>query len=126
MTPLISVLSSLRKKTEAEYKKWTSINYFVQSTDFEFIYEQASTEERKKLTTAIIGGNRQFLKKFIKEKKCDLTPFKKLSFRKLKAIGKFLRIPDYYNMSKSTLVEVIENEVQRIKANSKQIIGESK
>ena len=118
-------LDSLRKKVEDEHKKWASINYFVHSPVFKFVYDKASIKDKKRLLVAAMNGEQYYFKKFIKNRKQELEPFQQLSFRKLRDIAKFLRVPKYYSMNKVTLVEEIKNEVRRIKADSQQVINQS-
>ena len=118
-------LTQLRSKVEEEFRKWSSINYFVQSATFKFIYDGATVEGKKKLMVAAMSGDQQYFKKFIQKRKEELEPFEKLSYRKLRSIAKNLRIVEYYRMNKVTLVEEIKNEINRIKADTQQIIDQS-
>jgi hypothetical protein len=118
-------LDELRKLSEAQFSKWRSIWYYIDSADFKFCYDNAPIEERKKLRAALVNGDQDYFKNFVKKKRQDLEPFQKLGVRKLKNIAKYLRIPNWYAMNKITLIEAINDEVHRIKADSYQIIDQS-
>jgi hypothetical protein len=118
-------LQQLSSRTEGEFKKWSSVNYFVQSATFKFIYDKASAEDKKKLVAAATNGDKKYFKKFTKERKQELEPFEQFGCRKLRGIAKYLGITGYWNMNKVTLVEEINYEVNRIKADSQQVIDQS-
>jgi len=118
-------LHKLREKAECEYKKWRSLYYHIDSADFKFVYEKASVQDKKDIQIALMAGDHEFFKRFIKKRREKLEPFQQLGVRKLRAICKFLNIKYYCDMNKVTLVEAINNEVHRVKADSQQVIDKS-
>lgn len=118
-------LEELRKLSEQQFSKWRSIWYYIDSADFKFCYDKASIQDRKKLRTALVNGDADYFKNFVKKRRQDLEPFQKLGIRKLKSIAKYLRISKWYTLDKTELIKAIENEVHRIKADSQQVIDQS-
>ena len=72
----------------------------------------------KDLSKAIEREDKDYIKFFIGEKLMGAQPFEQLSVKKLREIRQYLSIENYFIMNKLTLVEEINNVIQRIKSHS--------
>jgi hypothetical protein len=111
------------KNVKHRYSVWASVYYHITSYEFKIIYEKANPEDRIQLLNCIHEGKIGFLKDYIKKHKENLQAFDKMSLRKLRDIAKHLRINDWYTMNKGELIKEVRNEVERIKADSEQLIN---
>lgn len=114
-------LKTVRSSFHAHFLNVRNCNNLIWSYDFEVAYKAATDRERLKISEAITNGDTGAIKKFISDKINSLTPFEKMGIRKLREIGKNLRIPDYEKLTKYTLIEEIKYVVQRLKETSQRI-----
>jgi len=112
-------LEAARTDLHARHCKARNLHYLVHSNDLEVAYLGATSERKLVLLQLITIGDLTSIRRFIKKELLELTPFHRMSVSQLRTIGKRLRVENWYDLRKNTLVERIRDEVKRIKANSK-------
>jgi len=112
-------MKQLREEFHAQFLHIRNCNYLIQSDNFEIAYKNSTIEEQKQIEKDVCLRNKLRIKKFIFQK--VEGDFEEMGIRKLREIGKFLKIEKYYFWNKATLIEEIRNEIQSIKTNSKSI-----
>jgi hypothetical protein len=113
-------LKNLREKYHEIYLLHRNIDNLIHNDNFEIVWKDCSEEELIWLEHMISRNNLSGLKTFTTEKLLSQSvAFKKMSIRKLRNIGQYLKIENYQYITKLTLIEEIENEIERIKKDSK-------
>jgi len=107
----------IRELFHAQFLHIRNCNNIIHSDDFEIAFNLATESERVDLLTVIAELDRDSIKDFIDNKLTKGTPFDLLSIRKLREIGKHMKISNYHILNKMTLVEEIQNAAKRIKEN---------
>lgn len=115
-------LKELREAVHYSFLNIRNTEYIVYTDDFELTYKDAPKEYRDSIDVAIKQGNNNYLKKLIKERLLELTPFNKMTLRQLRVIAKHNSVLNYGILSKVNLIKEIENVVKRLKKNSKQML----
>lgn len=107
-------LSELREKFHNECLHIRNCLYLVNTDDFELAFRNATEEERNAITFDI-----EVIKDFIDKQLISGDAFENMSITKLRNIGKYWQIDNWWTKSKITLIEDIKNVAERIKENSK-------
>jgi len=111
-------LKIIKTNFHAQYLRIRNINNLLQSDNFIIAYRLSTKKEKDNLSKAIEREDKEYIKFFIGEKLMGSQPFEQLSIKKLREIGQYLSINNYHIMNKLTLVEEINNVIQRIKSHS--------
>jgi len=93
----------------------------IHSDEFEIAYTNATPERREYVTDLIERGLKDKVRDFIREEVLRLTPFHSMNMKRLRGIGQRLGIERYNTKNKATLVEDIQDEIDRIKEDSERI-----
>jgi len=110
-------LKVIRNSSHVQFQDERNFNNLVQSDDFEVAYNAASEGQYKRIIEIIETRNKKTLKDLIDFILDKLTPFDQMGIRRLREIGRNLRIKGYARKSKYELVEEIRNVVHQLKAN---------
>jgi len=111
-------LKAIRDSFHTRFLNCRNVNNLLRTDDFELAYNIATKEERKYITEAIDRGDKDALKAFIDEGLSRMTPFHQMTVRRLRLIGRNLRIKDYWKKDKIILLEEIKDVVKRLKESS--------
>jgi len=126
---MVKSLKIIRDDFHAQFLEVRQCKYLIDHEDFEIAWQEASEESKKLLLADIKKGNyknlKNILRDFMSEQINNLTPFEKLSIRKIHHICNFLSIPYYKNKTKSELIKEIKNVTERLKAGGKRLIIQS-
>ncbi len=118
-------LARIRSDAHTRYCNARKVEYLIQSDDFELAYTAADPDQRDQLIRCVgmdyLGG----IKVCIQEVLIGLTPFHRMGIRRLRSIGKQMRVKNYFAMNKQTLVQEIQDEVDRIKKSSERVTNQS-
>ncbi len=118
-------LKEAQNNLHAQYCRARNLHYVIQSNDLEIAYIHATPEKRLIVLKLITTGDLSAIRRFIKKELLELTPFHRMRVTQLRKIGKRLHIENYHIIRKQILVERINDEVKRIKANSKRVALQS-
>ena len=108
-------LKAIRDSFHTRFLNCRNVNNLLQTDDFELAYSKASKDERLDIEKAIGRSDKEAIKAFIDRGLLRMTPFHQMSVRKLRLIGKNLRIPNYWIKDKIILIEEIRDVVKRLK-----------
>ena len=108
-------LKTIRSSFHARVLNFRNVNNILQSDDFAIAYGNATSQEQHEVEQAIDRADKAAIVKFVKAKLLKLTPFHQMSVRQLREIGRNVRLPNYWEKDKTTLIEEIEDVVKRLK-----------
>ena len=108
-------LKAIRDSFHTRFLNCRNVNNLLRTDDFELAYNKATLAERQDIEKAIDRGDKEAIKAFIDEGLLRMTPFHQMSVRKLRLIGKNLRITNYWTLDKIKLIEEIRDVVKRLK-----------
>lgn len=111
-------LKIIKSNFHAQYLRIRNINNLLQSDNFIIAYNASDKKEKDALSRAIERQDKNFIKFFIGQKLLEAEPFEQLPMKKLREIGQYLSIDKYHYLNKLSLVEEINNVIQRIKSHS--------
>jgi hypothetical protein len=98
-----------------------NIYYLINTDTFAFVWVNCTVKEQQELERLAYDLKKDSLKKFIKNKLLNLTPFAQLSTNKLRICAQRLHVKNYQSKGKVELIKDIEDAVQRIKENLERI-----
>ncbi len=108
-------LETLRDSFHVQSLLFRNIDNIIHSDNFAIAFHSADEKEKGNVQKQIFLLNKDYLKLFIISELDNLTPFHKMGIRKLREIGRNLRIAKYFILNKSTLIEEIKNVAERLK-----------
>jgi hypothetical protein len=108
-------LETIRDSFHSQFKNIRKVHRLVHSDDFAIAYGNASRREKAEICDVIVRADRDTIVNFIEKQILKLTPFHQMTVRQLREIGRNISIPKYWDKDKSTLIEEIENVVERLK-----------
>ena len=122
-------LKVLRSNFHAQFLNVRQCKYLLDHDDFEIAWLASNEEEQAILLKAIENKDGRLLKntikKFMEDKTNSMTPYEKLSLRKLQRIGNFLGIKYYKKKTKKELIEEIKDVTERLKKSSERVFIQS-
>lgn len=111
-------LKTLRDDFHAQSLLYRNIDNILHNDDFAIAYAAANLREKCDIISLIYKGDKKNLKKFIGKQLENSTPFYKMGIRKLREIGRNVKIKNSHILHKATLIEEIENVAARLKKDS--------
>ena len=108
-------LKAIRDSFHTRFLNCRNVNNLLRTDDFELAYNTSSRDEQIDIEKAIDRGDKEAFKAFIDLGLQRMTPFHQMSVRKLRLLGKNLRIQNYWILDKIQLIEEIRNVVKRLK-----------
>lgn len=111
-------LKIVREVFHAQFLHVRNINNLLHSDDFEIAFNLANDNQKQKILITLVELDKDSIKNFIEEQIAESTPFEQLNIRRLREIGKYMKIKDYHVLNKMTLIDEVKRAVQRIKENS--------
>lgn len=118
-------LRAIRDSFHSQFLNCRNVNNLIHSDDFELAYQRATSKARNEIKKAIDRQDKVVIKNFISEQLANITPFHELTLRNLRIIGQNIGIKEYWKKDKLTLLEEIENVVQRLKSNGQRVSVQS-
>ena len=88
-----------------------NINNIIQNDNFEIAFNSSSPTERETLLQAISEDDIDSLKQTIRNK-LEGTDYERIGIRRLREIGKELKITNYHLLNKMTLIEEIREVIK--------------
>jgi hypothetical protein len=110
-------LKIVREIFHAQFCNIRNINNIIHSDDFEIAFSLSTEEDQNDILRIIADFDKDGIRIFIDNKLTNGTPFDQLSIRKLRDIGRFMKITNYHILNKMTLIEEIKNVAKRLKEN---------
>lgn len=114
-------LKELRISSQAQLCHARNLDRLIRSDEFEIAYTAASPIRRVYVRNLIDRGQKGSVRNFVREEMLILTPFHRMSVKRLRKMGQRLGVRDYNSLNKQTLVEEIQIEIDRIKENVERI-----
>ena len=110
-------LKIVRELFHAQVLHVRNINNIINSDNFEVAFNLSSDKEKHNVLKIISELDKDGIKNFIDSRLSNGTPFDQLNIRKLRDIGKHMRISNYHVLNKMSLIEEIKNVTERLKEN---------
>lgn len=108
-------LMTIRDSSRTRFLEIRNFYRIIVSDDFAIAYDISTDCEKNELLGLIENLDKRSLRTFIKKQLLTLTPFHSMGVRRLREIAKNVGIPMYWNKNKATLIEEIEDVIERIK-----------
>lgn len=118
-------LRVLRISSQTQLCHARNLARLIHSDEFEIAYNTASPERKLYARELVRDKNKTGVRDFIKEEVSTLTPFHNMNMKRLRKMGQRLGVRDYNSLNKLTLVEEIQNEIDRIKESVERVALQS-
>lgn len=114
-------LRVLRTNSQTQLCHARNLDRLIRSDEFEIAYNTASSARKIYVHSLIECGQKAGVRDFIKEEVSTLTPFHSMNMKRLRKMGQRLGVGSYNSLNKLTLVEEIQNAIDRIKESAERI-----
>ena len=114
-------LRTLRDSSQTQLCLIRNLKRVIHSDEFGIAYVNATPARQEFVTDLVERGLKDEVRDFIREELLRLTPFHRMNMKRLRGIGQKLSIERYHTKNKATLVEDIQDEVDRLKENAERI-----
>ena len=111
-------LETIRHSFHLQFLNHRNVDALINTDNFSIAFKCATGKEQETVTLYIEKADKKFLQSFVAQKLQTLTPFHRLGVRALREIAKNVGIKNRRLLSKSTLIEEIEDVAKRLKEGS--------
>lgn len=115
-------LKTIRDSFHTQLLNYRNTHRLITSDDFAIAYENATATEKREIENTVKRVDKLTVRKFIKYQLSKSTPFHRMGLKKLREIGRNIQIPEYWEKDKITLIEEIEDVVQRFEKSCKRVL----
>lgn len=111
-------LKTIRNSFHQQSLNHRNVDILINSDNFSIAFNNATKQEKKEISKAVERSDKKFLQNFTIKKLQVMTPFHRLGMRALREIGRNISLPNYTTLSKSSLIEGIQDVAERLKKSS--------